>query len=401
MREGNLIREEDYLLNVLTCQKCQQIAIPRTVEYDPKKNSFILKIKCPKKHQTVIEMEKNTLEERINEIFQYTLICSYCGSTNPELKELEHNISLTMRNKHEYVCFNKLCSNCNKKSTYELDIILYKTLYDFYFNFLKSQITPEIEQKYENVLNCPQCENSILFEKVETDKEFGVLSGKCSRNKKHKIKLKFPLIEQYSWLGLLIEPLNRCPKCGTYNLFIFNSDIIPPPIDRGWRIDRRTVAQICRNCNYKARILFQQGLYEIYRRLIREKEDFEKVFESEQLSCPKCGDEISILKTVQKAEKIFLISVCKNRHKKKIALSLFDKDQWIFPLSRKIKRCLSCWSDNIHLRMLKYKQEPGLMGQGFFKEFEIYIQCLNCDKKRVISVNSVISDDIIYYVSDL
>ena len=369
------------------CQKCEQNAIPIKIEHFSKKDIYEITLKCPN-HISKIKASEDDVDNKLGDIFNSTLRCIHCGATHPDIQELDHCPKFTWGGKHDFVSFQKVCSKCGKKSEYELDILLYNRLYDNYFKFLKSQNTPELIQKYQEILKCKECGNKIIPRLVGTKEGEATLEGKCSGSKKHKILIKLPLKDQYSWLGLFLDTINVCKRCGSTDLRPFKLDFKINFKKRAY-VDWRSIVDKCKNCGNENVTQMQQGLFEIYNRLLKEKKSTQ--IEGKALLCSKCDAEILLEQAILKPKEIQAIIYCKNKHKKNIKLPLDEKEKWISSLLSGAKICKKCWSKNQKVSEIKLEPE----GMNKFKETTINFRCLDCDNKRKIKINNVLFDDFI------
>ncbi len=381
-------------INEFICPKCDQRAIPIKIEHQPNEVRFLITQKCLK-HKSKLKIAEVEMSSYLDSLFESTLTCPECQATYPDYKGIEDIISYGM-GFNAYLTLKKRCKVCKKTTKLEFNNILNMFYYNSYFNYLKSQETPEIIEKYEDILNCIHCNNKIFINSVMIKNGEGFIECKCFGNPTHKIKYKFPLNEQYTWLSLIPGAINICKKCKSLDVFLKKTDFkYRQGFSTGY-LNRRIIVTICNYCGYENVTPMQQGLYEIYRRILKEKEISPTGKGS--LTCPAC-DLDALLEQIQlHPHEIQAVLFCKGEHQFKISLPEKEKSQWINDILSGIKICKYCWSPNQRIWKIEPKIDMGSYGK--LRKTKITLQCLDCDKKRSITINNIVYDEFMDFLFD-
>ncbi|NVM02612.1 MAG: hypothetical protein HWN67_09770 [Candidatus Helarchaeota archaeon] len=379
------------LVNEFYCPKCDQKAFPIKVEHNPKKINFIVKLQCLK-HKTKLNIQENEMKNYINDLVQSTLFCQYCGATYPDYKELKNSIRYGGAGTSAYLLLNKKCFKCGKKSDFEIDNILYTHFFDSYFDYLKSQATPDLLGKYQNAMMCPECNNYFVANSVMMKNGISYIEGECAGSPSHAMFLDFPLNHQYIWLNLLPEAINVCKECNSTDLYLNKVDF-KCKVAFYTYLNRRNIVQICNDCQYENNTLIHHSFYEIYRRILKEK--VLPPTGKESLLCPKCDSEALLEQLILKPDEIQAEIRCILEHKAKISLEQDEKPLWIDSILSGVKKCAKCWSPNQRVMVIKPKLEKY---SDKIRKTSITLQCLDCKKKRSITINNVVFDEIMDYL---
>ncbi|MFX1450006.1 MAG: hypothetical protein ACFFCM_04125, partial [Promethearchaeota archaeon] len=293
-----------------------------------------------------------------------------------------------------HLILKKRCKNCKKSTNLEFNNILNVPYYNFYYNHLKSQETPEIVKKYDELIKCSHCIQKIFLNSIMLKNGEALIEGKCFGRPSHKIKYKLSLDEQYTWLSFLPEAINICKKCGSTDLFRKKNDFkYRQGFSTGY-LNRRIIVNICNYCGYENITPMQQGLFEIYRRILKEKEPTRPG--ENVLICPSCNTEALLEQVQLYPHEIQAVLYCKNNHTFKISLNEEEKSQWIDAILSGVKICKSCWSTNQRIWKIEPKIDMGSYGK--LRKSKITLQCLDCNKKRSITINNVVYDEFMDYL---
>lgn len=288
----------------------------------------------------------------------------------------------------------KECKSCKRESIFEFINLLYKPFYDMNFKFLKSQITEEIFQKYQNAMLCPQCNSPIIVNSIMNKKGQYIVEGNCKGSSPHMIALDLAYIDQYVWLSLLPEAINICKKCNSTDLTLKKIDFkVKMAFSHGY-MNKRAIVEICNKCNYENVTIMHQSLYETYRRILKEKTPSPTGKGS--LICPKCNSEALLEHVDLKPQEVQAQIFCKQKHRTIIGLKQNDKPIWINDLLSGVNICLKCWSPNQRVWAIKPMPEPG--GYDKIRKTWIKLRCEDCNTKRSIKINNIVFDEFMDFL---
>lgn len=374
--------------NEFICPICQEKARPIIVEHSPKKAKYIITSKCPR-HEIKIDILEEEIKKYIYTLFQSTLICPQCGATYPDYQELDsYIIDGSLRT---YLILEKYCSSCKKSSIFKLTNMLYTQFYNLNFDFLRSKETPELFEKYQKAILCPECKSNFIANNILLKMGKSFIEGFCSGSSHHNLVLKFPLEHQYIWLKLLLDTINSCRNCNSTDQTL---DEIYFKYKKGFSanyLKKMVVIHVCNNCHYKNIIYLHHSLYETYSRILKEKKIFSSI--KETLLCPKCSSETFLKYFLSRKNKNQALIQCRQKHRTKINLELNNKSIWIDSMLSIIKKCSNCWSSN-----LRVSQITPMILLDKIRMTLISLECLECKKKRKIVINNVILEELMDYL---
>jgi len=374
------------------CPKCEYKAFPIKLEHNPKKLEFNIVLKCPK-HKTKTTIPEDELESIFEPLYESTYTCPECGAEYPEYHQIEDIMSFGM-SYNAYLILKKRCESCKKNTNLEFSNIIIPAYYNSFYNFLKTKATPETLEEYENVLDCPKCNEKSVLDIIFVKNGKGYIEGRCTGEKSHKFKKFLPLDDQYSWLSYMPEGINVCKRCKSTDLLLKKIDFKFKSGFSTAYINKRNIVNICKNCGYENVVPIHYGLYEVYRRILQEKQP--PVTGKGELTCQKCGTEALLEEVQLHSKEIRAVLLCKNRHKTVLSLNEDEKSEWINDLLSGILFCSNCWSQNLKIYKIEPKIEYG--GMNKFRKSKITFKCLDCNKKRSITINNVVFDDVIDYL---
>ncbi|MFX0141545.1 MAG: hypothetical protein ACFFDN_48350 [Candidatus Hodarchaeota archaeon] len=373
-----------------SCPECGQKGVPFKVEHSPKRAIFIITLKCPK-HKIKLKIQENKIKYYLDDIINSTLICPYCGNGGSKFK-VEYNLLDTFA--QPALSLLKLCTECGKKTPYVISNILYTQFYDTLFLLLNKKESSELIRKYRKAITCPKCNSDIIIKNVDLKNSMGYIVGRCSGLKQHKIEISVPLEEQYNWLIILPELINKCQYCNSKDLFSkeLNFDVLETLTN--FLTEKRILNQTCKNCGKNNITKLHHSFYEIYRRILGKKEH--KKLDKTQLFCPKCNSEALLGSLQLKSAGLQLIQLCKKKHITKKILAQEEKPDWIDQVLSGVKFCKKCWSQNQRVRGFKFNYPR--WGRSQIQHTQIKLQCLDCKKKRVIVINNLIFDELMDFL---
>ncbi len=378
--------------NEFICPKCEQRAIPIEIEHDPNKNLFIITQKCLK-HTTKLKIEENEMINFVDDLFQSTFTCPRCGAGYPDYEAIEEIIYTGIKY-NPYLILKKRCNSCNKTLELKFNNLLNVPFYNAYFKFLKSRETPEALDKYKGILSCPECDSDITVTNVNITKGVGTIEGNCIGPLKHVISYTLPLLDQYTWLSLLPGVINKCMKCHSIDTYSKKNDFKFKPGYTSVSMNRRMIERTCNDCGFENQVPMHQSLYEIYRRIVKETEP--PITGKGNLECPRCNSEALLEQIQLHPEEVRAVIYCKQKHRSKIALYRHEKQIWIDDILSGINLCIKCWSTN--QRVWKILPKPEVAYSGDVRKTTITLQCLDCKKKRSITINNFVYDEVVDFL---
>ncbi|NVM01472.1 MAG: hypothetical protein HWN67_04005 [Candidatus Helarchaeota archaeon] len=199
-------------------------------------------------------------------------------------------------------------------------------------------------------------------------------------------------------MSFLPKVINICKKCGSTDLFRKKTDF---SYRKGWGfygpLKKRMIVNICNTCGNENTTLMQQGLYEIYRRLLKEKTPATTV--TGVLICPQCGSEALLEQIKLLPHEIRAVLYCKQDHRSIVILPEQEKSQWIGSILSGIKICINCWSPNQRVWIIQPHDFTGnVLFDTKVRKSRITLQCPDCEKKRTITINNVVYDEFMDFL---